>query len=64
MPVISTSVSVTAADTRALTISSSGNYLITAPTVLESENSYAIGIDASIGATTINLAGSVMASLS
>lgn len=64
MPVISTSVSVSASDTQALTITSGGNYLITAPTVLESESSYAIGIDANIGAVTINLAGSVMASLS
>lgn len=64
MPVISTSVSVSAGNTRALMISAGGNYLITAPTFLESENSYAVGIDANIGAVTINLAGSITASLS
>lgn len=64
MPVISTSVSVSATNTRALTISSAGNYLITAPTFLEAQNSYAVGIDSDIGAVTINLAGSIMASLS
>lgn len=62
MPIISTSVSVS--NTRALTITVDGNYLITAPTVLESENSYAVGISADIGAVTINLAGSIVSSLS
>lgn len=64
MPVIATSVSVSASNARALTISANGNYLVTATTVLESQSSYAVGIDASIGAVTFNLAGSIVASLS
>jgi Ca2+-binding RTX toxin-like protein len=64
MPVITTSVSVNAISTRALTISTNGNYLVTATTFLESQSSYAVGIDPAIGAVTFNLAGSVVANLS
>ncbi|OYU38124.1 MAG: hypothetical protein CFE33_17670 [Pseudorhodobacter sp. PARRP1] len=64
MPVISSSVSVSAINAHALTIAVAGNYLITGPTYLESESSYAVGVNAGIGPVTINLAGSIVASLS